>query len=180
MFESQCVNSRATSCFNPLKWMYVLLGIQSANKHGEVTRMTRFRDILRLSNMGLSQRSIASSCQCSRNTVSDVLSRANQKGLIWPLPEDLGDVDLQQMLFPEKAQSAPRRVPDCEHIHKEMAKSGVTLSLLWSEYCETCRLSGEIPLKYTQYCNYYRKFASTTKATMYNGPRNLDNRKGSV
>ena len=129
--------------------------------------MTRFRDILRLSNMGLSQRSIASSCQCSRNTVSDVLSRANQKGLIWPLPEDLGDVDLQQMLFPEKAQSAPRRVPDCEHIHKEMAKSGVTLSLLWSEYCETCRLSEEIPLKYTQYCNYYRKFASTTKATMH-------------
>lgn len=129
--------------------------------------MTKYRDILRLSSMGLSQRSIASSCHCSRNTVSDVLFRANQKGLIWPLPEEVGDVDLQQMLFPEKAQSTPRKIPDCEYVHKEMAKSGVTLSLLWSEYCEICRLSNEIPLKYTQYCNYYRKFASTTKATMH-------------
>ena len=48
-----------------------------------------------------------------------------------------------------------------------MAQSGVTLSLLWNEYCELCRLSNEIPLKYTQYCNYYRKFAVTTKATMH-------------
>ena len=77
--------------------------------------MTKYRDILRLSSMGLSQRSIASSCHCSRNTVSDVLLRANQKGLIWPLPEDVGDVDLRQMLFPEKAQSTPRKIPDCEH-----------------------------------------------------------------
>lgn len=129
--------------------------------------MTKYREILRLSSMGLSQRSIASSCQCSRNTVSNVLSRAQQTCLEWPLPEDIGDADIQQMLFPEKAQAALRKIPDCEYIHREMAKSGVTLSLLWSEYCESCRLSGEIPLKYTQYCNYYRKFAATTKATMH-------------
>ena len=48
-----------------------------------------------------------------------------------------------------------------------MAKSGVTLSLLWNEYCETCRLSGEIPFMYTQFCKYYRDFASTVKATMH-------------
>lgn len=129
--------------------------------------MTQYREILRLSSMGLSQRSIASSCQCSRNTVSNVLTRANQKGLTWPLPEDLADADLQRLLFPEKVQISTRRIPDCEHIHREMAKSGVTLSLLWSEYCEVCRLSNDIPLKYTQYCNYYRKFAATTKATMH-------------
>lgn len=119
--------------------------------------------------MGLSQRSIASSCQCSRNTVSEVLTRANQKEITWPLPEELTEEDLPLLLFPEKAQSSTqsRKIPDCEHIHREMAKSGVTLSLLWSEYCEVCRLSQEIPLKYTQYCNYYRKYAATTKATMH-------------
>jgi len=129
--------------------------------------MTKYREILRLSSMGFSQRSIASSCQCSRNTVSKVLSRANQKGLVWPLPEDLADADLQHLLFPEKVPTSSRRIPDCECIHRELAKSGVTLSLLWSEYCQACRLSNEIPLKYTQYCNYYRKFAATTKATMH-------------
>lgn len=130
--------------------------------------MTKYREILRLSSMGLSQRSIASSCQCSRNTVSEVLSRAIQKEVAWPLSEDVVDEDLQNMLFPEKAQQASsRKLPDCEHLHRELAKSGVTLSLLWSEYCEVCRLSNEIPLMYSQFCNYYRKFAATTKATMH-------------
>jgi transposase len=131
--------------------------------------MTKYREIIRLSSMGLSQRSIASSCQCSRNTVSEVLTRANQKEIAWPLPEDMLEVDLQLLLFPEKAQASShsRKLPDCEHIHRELAKSGVTLSLLWSEYCEVCRLNQEIPLKYTQYCNYYRKYAAVTKATMH-------------
>lgn len=129
--------------------------------------MTKYREILRLSNMGLSQRSIAASCQCSRNTVSEVLSRATQKDLAWPLSEEVTDTDLMQILFPEKSQPSSRKIPDSEYIHKELARNGVTLSLLWSEYCEVCRLSNEIPLKYTQYCNYYRKFAATTKATMH-------------
>lgn len=77
--------------------------------------MTKYRDILRLCSMGLSQRSIASSCQCSRNTVSDVLSRAAQKELTWPLPDDVGDPDLQLMLFPERIQASPRKIPDCEN-----------------------------------------------------------------
>jgi len=41
--------------------------------------------------------------------------------------------------------------PDYEHIHKEMAKRGVTLSLLWNEYCAQCRHNGEIPYMYTAY-----------------------------
>ena len=127
---------RATHVYLQLKWRYVLLELESTNKHWEVIKMTRYREILRLSSMGLSQRSIASSCQCSRNTVSNVLSLASQKGLTWPLPEDIGDTDLKHMLFPEKSPASSRRIPDCEYIHRELAKSGVTLSLLWSEYCE--------------------------------------------
>ena len=34
---------------------------------------------------------------------------------------------------------------DYEWVHKEMQKSGVTLSLLWVEYCERCRQNGELP-----------------------------------
>ena len=45
------------------------------------------------------------------------------------------DLDLQMILFPEKkVLSDHRRKPDGEYIHKELAKSGVTLSLLWDEY----------------------------------------------
>ena len=58
---------------------------------------------------------------------------------------------------------------DYEYVHREMAKSGVTLSLLWTEYCEQCRAGGEIPLMYTQFCHHYREFVYKSKATMHIG-----------
>lgn len=92
--------------------------------------MVKYREILRLHAQGLSQRGIASSCSCSRNTISEVLKRAHSKGISWPFEKDMPDGELQEILFPEKsAASGFRSVPDCEYIHKELAKSGVTLSL---------------------------------------------------
>ena len=129
--------------------------------------MTNYREILRLNSQDISQRSISISCECSRNTVSSTLKRAEDCGISWPLPQEMSDNDLIKQLFPAKTLSSSRRLPDCEHIHKEMAKSGVTLSLLWNEYCETCRLTTEIPFMYTQFCKYYREYANVTKATMH-------------
>ena len=128
--------------------------------------MIKYREILRLYSQGVSQRGIASSCQCSRNTVSKVLERAGGQGIAWPFEKDMTDADLQGLLFPEKSIQSNRKLPDCAYIHREMAKSGVTLSLLWHEYCEQCRLNGDIPLMYSQFCRYYREYANTTKATM--------------
>ena len=47
--------------------------------------MTQYRQILRLHSQGISQRSIAQSCRCSRNTVAVVLQRASAANLTWPL-----------------------------------------------------------------------------------------------
>jgi transposase len=77
------------------------------------------------------------------------------------------DGKLQKLLFPSTALPTSRKLPNYEYLHKEMAKSGVTLSLLWNEYCESCRLSNEIPFMYTQFCKYYRDYANTAKATMH-------------
>jgi transposase len=129
--------------------------------------MTKYREILRLHSQGISKRGIASSCQCSRNTITAVLERGEQCGISWPLQKDMTDGDLQNLMFPEKSYSSNRKLPDCEHLYMELSKSGVTLSLLWNEYCEECRLSNEIPLMYSQFCRYYRKYANTTKATMH-------------
>lgn len=128
--------------------------------------MIDYREILRLSSQGVSKRGIASGCHCSRNTITTVLECAEAKGIEWPLSSDQTNAVLMEILFPEKCVSSGRKMPDCAHIHKEMAKSGVTLSLLWNEYCEGCHLNGEIPLMYSQFCRYYRKYANTTKATM--------------
>ena len=48
-----------------------------------------------------------------------------------------------------------------------MGKSGVTLQLLWFEYCDKCRESGDLPYQLTQFKKYYRDFANKNKATMH-------------
>ena len=105
--------------------------------------MTQYRQILRLHSQGISQRSIARSCQCSRNTVASVLQRAGAANLTWPLDVET-DADLERLLFPEKQEHVSlRRMPDFEKVSKELARSGVTLKLLWMEYCEECRQLGD-------------------------------------
>lgn len=128
--------------------------------------MIKYREILRLNAQSLSNRSIASSCGCSRNTVGDVLKRARELQVSWPFERDITDTELQGILFPEKNKSDLRKQPDCEYIHKEMAKSGVTLSLLWHEYAEACRHQMEIPYCYRQFCRFYNNYATVSKATM--------------
>jgi transposase len=58
-------------------------------------------------------------------------------------------------------------MPDYEYIHREMAKSGMTLHLLWFEYCDSCNKSSDIPYQLTQFKKYYRDFLQQTKATIH-------------
>lgn len=129
--------------------------------------MTNYREILRLDSRGISQRSIAASCQCSRNTVARVLARAREETITWPLQTDLTDGELGKILFPDTSEpSSKRHLPELEYVHKEMAKAGITLRLLWTEYATTCRVAGEQPLMYSQFCFHYQKFAEQKRATM--------------
>ena len=70
--------------------------------------MTNYREILRLHSRGISQRSISISCECSRNTVSNTLKRADECGISWPLPQTMSDCDLSKQLFPERILSSSR------------------------------------------------------------------------
>jgi transposase len=129
--------------------------------------MTDYREILRLAEMGLSRISIGTALGYSRNTVAEVLRRAQIKGIVLPLPDDMGDRELADLLFPEKVKDQNHKMPDCEKLHKELGKKGVTLTLLWEEYCEECRQNGEIPYAFTQFRFHYHRYVQTTKATMH-------------
>ena len=130
--------------------------------------MTQYREILRLHSRGISQRNTSISCQCSRNTVARVVARAKEVSIGWPLLADLTDGEFEKMLFPNTATpTSSHRLPDLEYVHKEMAKSGVTLRLLWTEYCTACRLGNEFPLMYSQFCYHYQKYAENKRATMH-------------
>ena len=107
--------------------------------------MTNYREILRLHSLGLNKTEIASSCRCARNTVAATLQRAANCGLQWPLPEEMSDKQLSERLFPSSTSTPVYKMPDYEWVHREMQKNGVTLSLLWVEYCEQCHQNGELP-----------------------------------
>jgi transposase len=128
--------------------------------------MTDYIEILRLHSIGVSQRSISASVSCSRNTVSCVLKRAIEEQLQWPLPEGMNNQAIKKRLFPVQSTLDFYKNPDFDHIHAELARSGVTLSLLWHEYSESCRNSGLIPYKYSQFCKLYHDYTMKTKATM--------------
>ena len=69
----------------------------------------KIREVLRLKHeVGLSNRAIARACCISNSTVGDYVVRARRAGLVWPLPEELGEEELYQQLFPEveKARDA--------------------------------------------------------------------------
>ena len=51
--------------------------------------MTNYREILRLANLGLNRTSIGATLGYSRNTVADVLKRAGEKNVAWPLPDGM-------------------------------------------------------------------------------------------
>ena len=128
--------------------------------------MTQYREILRLNKQGISGRDIAASLSCSRNTVSATIQAAEALGITWPLPDSVSDQELSERLFPEKGIDYSRKIPDFDSIHKELARSGVTLSLLWYEYSEACRHNQTIPYQYSQFCKLYSDYTQKTKATM--------------
>ena len=129
--------------------------------------MTSYREILRLHSLGSSQRSIAREVQSSRDTVADVIKAAKAAGITWPLDDDVANEDIQEILFPGKySYASPYTMPDYQWIHTELAKKGVTLTLLWDEYCRKVRSTGGVPYMYTQFCEKYQRWARITKATM--------------
>ncbi len=129
--------------------------------------MTNYHEILRLYHLGFSQRNIALSCSCSRNTVSKVITKASELGLNWETHSSATNHELKALLYPSNAKSTGKRLPDFTYIRKELLKNGVSKKLLWTEYLETCRLNADEPLMYSQFCYYIQQDEQKRRATMH-------------
>ena len=101
--------------------------------------MTDYRKILRLRSIGCSQREMEREKVASRETSKAVYEAADRLNIHWPLDEDITNADLELLFFPDKYKTVSSYVePDYQYIHRELAKPGVTLTLLWEEYCQKC------------------------------------------
>ena len=79
------------------------------NNSKEVTHMTKYREILRLASLGLSQQSIADSSGVSKKTVNRVLKRAKELDISWPLEPNETDAILADKFFPSAPDTGTYR-----------------------------------------------------------------------
>src|SRR5260370_34835523 len=96
--------------------------------------MRQIREVLRFRFASkLPQRAIAKSLGLSQGAVSGYLSRARAAGVVWPLPEDLDDAQLEALLFPPLPAIAAdqRPIPDWAWVHPERRRPNLTPALLW-------------------------------------------------
>jgi transposase len=102
--------------------------------------MRKFKEVLRLHSLGLTQRQIARSCSIAQSTVHEYLKGAAATGLNWPLPLEWNEKQLEEAIFKKLRPSARARqaaLPDFAAIRKQLqTHRHLTLQLLWEEYSE--------------------------------------------
>ena len=117
--------------------------------------MVKFREILRLHELGYTQAEIARSCVVARSTVQDYIRRAQGKGLSYEQLRQLGDKEAQALLGKGQRQASKVGHPiDFTPVHRELKRKGVTLALLWQEGLDR----GEWECSYGNFCRRYSQW----------------------
>ena len=88
--------------------------------------MTNYREILRLSSLGINHSRIADSTTISRPTVITILQRAAAQGLDWHAVEHLSDRELALRLFPQGEGKSVYKMRARKAKHMANARSATT------------------------------------------------------
>ncbi len=134
--------------------------------------MRKLKDALRLKfEGGLSHQQIASTLGISKGVVTKYVGLAVAAALDWPAISVMDEATLERRLLASPRPSDTYAQPDYGRIHQELARKGVTLTLLWEEYCAQVgdEHSADNPVKpwrYSQFCENYRQFAKLLKRSM--------------
>jgi transposase len=128
--------------------------------------MRHIRDVLTyLFDRKLSKRQTAAVIGVNRSTVTDYFERFTKAGLSWPLPADLDDLALENMLFSKPSiTDRPAAVIDFASVHAEMQKRGATLGVLHAEWLE--QTPAEQHISYSQYCKRYNAYTRSLRLSM--------------
>ena len=125
--------------------------------------MRKTREILRQKwVLELTHREVSASLGVSIGAVSLAVHRALTAGLDWPAVEALSETELEARLYARRTVAAQPTPPDCDYLHRERHKPGVTLQLLHEEYLQ----DHPDGYRYTQFCEYYRRWLKQRGVTM--------------
>ena len=103
-------------------------------QQGGLLSVAKFREILRLHELGYSQCQIAQSCAVARSTVQDYIRRATAKNLSYAQLSQMSDTEVHQVLGKGRQKSEQREEAiDFAAVDVEVQRKGVTLALVWQE-----------------------------------------------
>ena len=120
----------------------------------------RIIEILRLTEMGLSQRDIGKGAGCSKSTVGEIQKRNRVQQLTYEQALTLKDEELLIRLYPD-SQGKRYRIPepDYGYIYEALIKRpNLNLQYLWEEY----KTSNPDGLGYSQFCERYLRWKNQT------------------
>jgi transposase len=124
--------------------------------------MLKFREIIRLHELGRNQSDIARSCGVARATVQDYTRRASAKGLSYAQLEAMSDSEAQALLGKQQGASTSATTIAFKDIHQELSQKGVTLALLWQEGLDRQAWT----LSYGQFCRRYNQWKGHQNLSM--------------
>ena len=90
-------------------------------RQGKLLPMVKFREIIRLHELGRNQTEIARSCGVSRSTVQDYTRRADAKRLSYAVLCELSDSEAQALLGKQTGAPVPAKEMDFSSVHKELS-----------------------------------------------------------
>ena len=129
---------------------------------GKLLSMVKFREIIRLHELGNNQTEIATSCGVARSTVQDYIRRAEAKQLKYEELKSLSDREAKALLGKHSSRSSESEFINFERIHSELQSKGVTLALLWQEGLDKRNWT----LSYGQFCRRYNQWKGRNNLSM--------------
>lgn len=134
--------------------------------------MRKIKDVLRLKFEGKQpHQQIADALELSKGVVTKYVGLAVAAGLDWPAVAAMDEATLERRLLASPRPSDIYAQADFGRMHQELGRKGMTLTLLWEEYC--AQVGDEFnpdrpvkPWRYSQFCENYRQFAKRLKRSM--------------
>lgn len=121
-----------------------------------MVRKIKAKAVLRLRAEGLSGRAISVSQGISRNSVAAVIEAADRLSVGWDEVAERSEAEVYALLFPGRGEHESVFVqPDWSQVHRQLARVGVTLKLLHSEYVDSCGEAGQAAMSYDRFCKSY-------------------------
>lgn len=121
-----------------------------------------YKLIAQLKRKEVSNRKIALLLGISRNTVNRIVKDIMNSGIPFYDVSEMDETEIKKKFKKDTQDSRMNNYvqPDYESLKNQLTKPGVTLQLLWEEYIDTCRLSGQKGYQLTQFKKHFNEYLS--------------------